>query len=299
VTVVIAHISDLHLGAHHEDAVDGLLVDVAAARPALTVVTGDSTMRARTAEFRQVRELLDRLTGPVLAVTGNHDLPLLSARRVFDPYSRYRSWIDDDLDPVVSIPGLTALGLQSMPRWRWKNGRVTGDQAALVTRVLGGAPPGDVRLLALHHPPLATGTARILGRRRLLGAARAAGVDLVLAGHTHVPEVRIAERSRPVFVVAGTATSRRVRGTSRSWSLITVDTGAVVVRERYYGPSGWHTGRVVTLPRGSVQGGLQSDQGDAERARDQRGDDLLRTGEAPARTHPPAGHAEQDRGADQ
>ncbi|MEU4426601.1 metallophosphoesterase [Actinoplanes sp. NPDC024001] len=251
--VVVAHLSDLHLGAHHQDAVDGLAADVAAARPHLTVVTGDCTMRARTAEFRQVRELLDRLPGPVLTVTGNHDLPLLSARRVLDPYGRFRSWIDADLDPVVRIPGLTALGLQSMPRWRWKNGRVTGEQAGAVRRVLGGAPPGDVRLLALHHPPLATGTARIIGRRRLLGAVRDARVDLVLAGHTHVPDVRAGHRSRPVFVVAGTATSHRIRGIGRSWSLITVDRGAIVVGERFLGPDGWHTGRVVSFPQLSAE----------------------------------------------
>jgi 3',5'-cyclic AMP phosphodiesterase CpdA len=246
--VVVAHVSDLHLGAHHEDAVDSLVVDVAAARPDLTVVTGDSTMRARTAEFEQVRELLDRLPGPVLAVTGNHDLPLFSTQRVLDPYARHQRWIDADLDPVVRVPGLTALGLQSMPRWRWKNGLVTAGQAASVAGVLGGAPEGDVRLLALHHPPLATGTARIIGRRRLLGAVRAARVDLVLAGHTHVPDVRTAQQARPVFVVAGTATSRRVRGTARSWSLISADRGEIVVRERFCGRSGWHTGRIVSFP---------------------------------------------------
>ncbi|MFC7528664.1 metallophosphoesterase family protein [Actinoplanes sp. GCM10030250] len=243
--MIIAHVSDLHLGAHSPEAVDSLAADVTAARPVLTVVTGDHTMRARTREFRQVRELLDRLPDPLLAVTGNHDVPLLSARRLFDPYGRHQRWIDADLDPVRRIPGLTALGLQSMPRWRWKDGRVTPRQAAMVVRVLGEAPPDDVRLLALHHPPLAS---PLLGRRRLLGAVRAARVDLVLAGHTHVPDVRTGVRSRPVFVVAGTATSRRVRGTPRSWSLITVErSGGVVVRERQLGSGGWHTARIVTF----------------------------------------------------
>ena len=78
-------------------------------------------------------------------------------------------------------------------------------------------------------------------------AARAAlGAAHWLSGY--VPDVRIAHGSRPVFVVAGTATSHRVRGTGRSWSLITADCGAVVVRERFLGPGGWHTGRVLTFP---------------------------------------------------
>jgi 3',5'-cyclic AMP phosphodiesterase CpdA len=247
--VVVAHLSDLHLGAHDRRAVESVVDDVARARPVLTVVTGDSTMRARTGEFRRARELLDRLPGPVLTVTGNHDLPLVSWRRVLRPYARYRSWIDADLDPDRRVLGLTALGLQSMPRWRWKNGWVSARQAATVTRVLGGAPDGDLRLLALHHPPLATGTARLLGRDRLLDVIRAAHVDLVLAGHTHVPEVRAHPPGGPVFVVAGTSVSRRTRQhIGCSWSLISAHRGEVVVRERYLRDDRWVTGRIVTVP---------------------------------------------------
>ena len=251
--IVLAHVSDLHLGAHDPVAVGSLAADVAAARPALTVVTGDSTMRARPREFRQVRELLDSLPGPLLAVTGNHDLPLASARRLLSPYARHRRWITPELDPVVRVPGLTALGLQSMPRWRWKNGRITSRQAAAVVQVLGEAPGGDVRVLALHHPPYATGTGRLIGRSRLVEAVRAADVDLVLAGHTHVPDVRVptspgdGRGRRPVVVTAGTATSVRVRGVGRSWSLISIGHDEVVVRERYLGADGWYTGRVVTV----------------------------------------------------
>jgi 3',5'-cyclic AMP phosphodiesterase CpdA len=248
--VVVAHLSDLHLGAHDPAAVDSIGADVAAARPDLTVVTGDLTMRARPAEFRKARELLDRLPGPVLTVLGNHDLPLGSWRRVLRPYGRWLSMIDADPEPIRSAGGVTALGLNSMPWWRWKNGRVDARQAGLVARTLGAAANGNVRVLALHHPPLATGTARLFGASRLLAAARHARVDLVLAGHTHVPDVRVI--GRQVFVVAGTATSLRTRGTACSWSLISVDRGETVVRERHLGPDGWHVGRVVTVRAGSV-----------------------------------------------
>ncbi|BAL87015.1 putative cyclic nucleotide phosphodiesterase [Actinoplanes missouriensis 431] len=248
--VVVAHLSDLHLGAHDRAAVESIADDVTRAGPALTVVTGDSTMRARTGEFRRARHLLDRLPGPLLTVTGNHDVPLVSWRRVLRPYHRYRTWMGTDLDPDRTAPGLVALGLQSMPRWRWKNGRVSARQAALVTRVLGGAPAGDLRLLALHHPPLVTGPDRLIGRARLLDAIRAARVDLVLAGHTHVPDVRVPWPGGPVFVVAGTSVSRRTRHEiGCSWSLISVHEGEVVVQERYLVDDGWTTGRVVTVPR--------------------------------------------------
>ncbi|MEU8816596.1 metallophosphoesterase [Actinoplanes sp. NPDC048796] len=242
--MLVAHVSDLHLGAHDRRAAAGLAADVMAARPDLTVVTGDSTMRARPHEFRQARELLDRLPRPLLVVLGNHDVPLLSRRRLLDPYGAYRSAITDDLDPVRRVPGLTALGLQSMPRWRWKNGRLTGRQTELAAGVFGRAPAGDVRLIALHHPP---GEGWLPGWPRLRRAARP---DIVLAGHTHVP--RVLPMAGCLIVVAGTATSHRTRGVPHSWSLISIAPGAFAVSERYLDDVGWYTARVVDVPRFSA-----------------------------------------------
>ena len=251
--LIIAHVSDLHLGAHVPHAVTSLAADVAAVRPLLTVVTGDCTMRARVPQFRAARALLDRLPTPRLVVIGNHDVPLISAARLVGPYARHRRWIDADLDPVVRLPGLTALGLQTTPRWRWKSGRVSRRQSGDVTAVLGAAPAGDVRLLALHHPPRAGGLARIAGRSRLLRSLAAARVDLVLAGHTHVPDsrcVRLPGTShRLIEVVAGTATSRRTRGAGRSWTVLRIDDDAVDVEERCLVATGWVTGRRTRYPR--------------------------------------------------
>jgi predicted phosphodiesterase len=204
-SVLIAHLSDLHIGAHIPAVVDTLVADVVGAAPDLTVVTGDSTMRARTRQFVEVRGVLDRLPSPRLEVLGNHDLPLVSVSRLVSPYARYRAYLGSELGPVVQISGLRALGLHSMPRWRWK-----------------GGPPLAARLLALHHPPFPHGLTRIVGRGRLVRALVSARVDLVLAGHTHVPSTRVVELTgaghahRLVEVVAGTATSRRARGTDRS-----------------------------------------------------------------------------------
>jgi 3',5'-cyclic AMP phosphodiesterase CpdA len=251
--VVIAHVSDLHLGAHDPVAVDTLPADVAAARPTLTVVTGDITMRARVGEFQRAVELVARLPGPRLVVPGNHDVPLdLVVSRFARPYARYRAAFGTDGNTLLRLPGVTALGLNSMPRWRWKNGRVSGRQAAAVVATLGPPDPGavehgPVRLLALHHPPFARGSARLVGRTGLVAALVDARVDLVLAGHVHIPRTRAVDLAhggrghRLVEVVAGTATSRRTRGVGRSWSLIVVDDRAVEVRERHQCGDGWRT----------------------------------------------------------
>ncbi|WP_238010539.1 metallophosphoesterase family protein [Dactylosporangium sp. AC04546] len=253
VPFVIAHVSDLHFGEHDPAAVDGLVDDVAAVAPGLVVVTGDCTMRARDGQFAQARALLDRLPAPRLVVTGNHDIPLFRpGRRLLAPYAGYRAWIDPDLDPRLDLPPVRALGLQSMPRWRWKAGRVTRRQSALVAGYLGAAPADAIRLLALHHPPSAGGPARIAGRTPLLRALAAAHVDLVLAGHTHVPashRLGPATGHGPLEVVAGTATSRRLRGVPRSWNVIRVDTGHVHVEQRYEVGGVWRSGRTVSHER--------------------------------------------------
>jgi 3',5'-cyclic AMP phosphodiesterase CpdA len=248
--LVIAHVSDLHFGAHSQGAAVDLVADVLAAAPTVTVVTGDLTMRARPAQFRQARAVLDQLPRPLLAVLGNHDIPLLNlgARLAF-PYRRYRTAMGDALlDPVLDLPGVRVQGLGSMPRWRWKAGRVSRRQSALVADVLGTAPPDALRVLALHHPPWQRGVAPLVGRGRLLRTLAAARVDLVLAGHTHHPtaqRVVVANGHALVDVVAGTATSTRTRGTPQSWTLIRAEAGEVTVEHRYYSASGWGTGEVT------------------------------------------------------
>lgn len=239
----IAHVSDLHFGVHDSSAAQALIADVTAFAPDLTVVTGDLTMRARVSEFQLARAFLDRLPGPVLVTTGNHDLPLDSPLRVVRPYDRYRTWITPDLNPVVRVPGLTAVGLQSMPWWRWKDGLVTPSQIARTESTFTASPAGDLRLVALHHPPF--------GRMLINGdALLRAGADLLLAGHTHHPDVR--RIGRTVIVVAGTSTSHRTRrGTPSSWNRITIDKGMVTVVERHFTSSAWLTGRLITVPLGA------------------------------------------------
>jgi 3',5'-cyclic AMP phosphodiesterase CpdA len=245
--LVIAHVSDLHLGAHSHAAVESLPSDVAAAAPALTVVTGDLTMRARTGQFRRVCALLDALPRPRLVILGNHDVPL-DPRRIAGPYRRYQRWIERDLDPVVRLPGLCAVGLNSMPWWRWKNGRVTERQAAMVAAM---DSPG-VRLVALHHPLVGHG--RLLGRGRLSAALASGRVDLLLAGHQHVPSSRYLDVSpthRVLQVVAGTATSVRTRKVGRSWTVIRVGADGIRVEERHEADGRWRSSPVVHHPPAS------------------------------------------------
>ncbi|GAA4249116.1 metallophosphoesterase family protein [Dactylosporangium darangshiense] len=248
---IIAHLSDLHFGAHDPAAVQSLAGDVIAARPDLVIVTGDLTMRARERQFAQARAFLDRLPGPRLVIPGNHDLAATPGR-LLDPHRRYRAHLGADLEPRLEVPGLRALGLASTPRWRWKNGRVSRAQRDGVAAYLGAAGTGAGRVLALHHPPYGGPPGRLLGLRSLASTLEAARVDLVLAGHTHLPAdavVVLPSGRRLLQVVAGSATSTRLRGTPRSWTAITVGPGEFRVEVRVERDGAWHRGRVATHPR--------------------------------------------------
>lgn len=253
--LVIAHLSDLHVGDHRAAVAEDLVLDVAAAAPAVTIVTGDLTMRGRTRELASARSLLDLLPRPRLVVIGNHDVPLAPVSRLAAPYSRYRSLIDPELDPVLRADGCAALGLRSAAAWRWKGGHVSRSQAASVARILTSPTGTPVRILALHHSPFGRRLARVVGSRPLLRALVEARVELVLAGHTHVPAVRHLElRSGPVLhrlveSIAGTATSRRTRGTPCSWNLIRLQERATTVEVRYHDRGTWRTERILRYPR--------------------------------------------------
>lgn len=254
---VVVHLSDVHFGAHDDLLVESLLVDVAGRRPDLVVVSGDWTQRARRAQFASARALLDRLPAPVLSVVGNHDLPLFDvARRVLAPTLRYRKSIASSLDPVLAVPGLVVVGLDTMPAWRWKSGHVSARQARVVRDAFGQSAPGDWRLLVTHHPVLPRDLSGLIGRRMLVEASARSGVMVLLSGHTHTASVDLVtleapgRRHRALSVGAGTATSTRTRGTANAYAVLrferTMRAGArMAVEVRRPTSHGWSTTRTV------------------------------------------------------
>jgi 3',5'-cyclic AMP phosphodiesterase CpdA len=254
---VIAQVSDLHFGADVSDIAESLLADLVAQRPDATVVSGDLTMRARGHQFSQAGAYLRQLPQPLLVVPGNHDIPLYNvARRFASPFERYRQLITVELDPVLHIAGATLLGLTSMPHWRWKAGHVSERQANLVRTTLGQAPDGAVRVLVTHHPVLPKELSGLIGRSSLVAAAADAGVDLLLSGHTHDPQIARVKLSSPhtsrqaLSLVAGTAVSERTRGSLNCYFLVEVQPEQLLVRERQWaGDGAWVEGMSARFER--------------------------------------------------
>lgn len=253
---VVVHLSDIHFGAHRQDLADSLLADIAGVGPDLVVISGDLTQRARQSQFDQAGQFLDRLPATTLTVVGNHDLPLLNLpRRLLSGTRHYERSITADLDPVVTVEGLVALGLDTMPAWRWKAGHVSPRQVAMVRDVVGTAPPGAWRLVVTHHPVLPAHLSGLVGRDQLVGACAEARVAVLLSGHLHTPTADVVDlvapgvHRRALAAVTGTAISSRTRGTANAYEVLELD-GAMVegaritLRVRGSTGTGWSEGRV-------------------------------------------------------
>jgi len=161
----------------------------------------------------------DRLpTAPWLAIPGNHDLPLLDLwTRLRRPYARHLAAFGPELEPVHSSPELLVLCLNTTRPWRHKHGEVSAGQIESVAQRLETASAAQLRVVVVHQPVAvirASDRVNLLrGHAAALQRWAAAGADLVLGGHIHLPYVRaIPGLARPLWAVqAGTAVSRRVR----------------------------------------------------------------------------------------
>jgi 3',5'-cyclic AMP phosphodiesterase CpdA len=239
----LIHLSDLHFGAHDPKLVEAVKLRVDEARPDIVVISGDFTQRARTEQFQEACRFLEELREAghdVLAVPGNHDVPLYDVfRRFLSPLTRYMRYIDNTLCPLHEIPGATVLGVNTARSLTFSGGRISHDQMDFIQETFKRTDPNATRILVTHHPlfalPVGDRLASAAGRSELaLDAIGDAGVDLLLAGHNHMASVHSARdlvtRAGPALVVqAGTATSTRLREQDQSFNLIDIEGEAVTV----------------------------------------------------------------------
>src|SRR5918996_190908 len=125
----ILHLSDLHFGRVNPALLGPLMKTVEEVEPDLVAISGDLTQRARSSQFQQARAFLDALPKPQIVVPGNHDIPLHNLfARFFEPLTKYKRYITDDLEPVYQDEEMVIVGVNTARSSVFKGGRINRTQ---------------------------------------------------------------------------------------------------------------------------------------------------------------------------
>lgn len=242
----LAHLSDVHLGplprprprelaskritgflswqlrrrqVHRARVLDTVVEALAAARPDHWVVTGDLVNISLPGEFARARAWLESLAAAdrVTIVPGNHDAYVAGAAEAHWPL--WRTWMADvdrpEHFPFLRRVGRVALvGLSSaVPRpWVDAGGELgAGQLARLEERLAEAGRAGLVRVVLVHHPPVAGWSPprkALLDAPALRTLLARTGAELVLSGHDHRLEVGALDGpAGPIPVVAAPSAS--------------------------------------------------------------------------------------------
>jgi Icc protein len=241
--MLIAQLSDIHVGgSRFDEALLAAAIDeVNREAPDLVAIAGDLTGSGYDDEFAGAKEALDRLECErVVIVPGNHDARNVGYLR-FEEYfgERYtRQHFERDGLRVALVAADT-----SEPDI--DQGEIGRDRYPFL--VEGFAVDADLRILVLHHHLVSIpGTGRernqLVDSGDVLALIRDSCVDLVLAGHRHVPYVW--PIAGMLIVHSGTASTRRVRRfPDPAYNMLRIDSHSIEVELRV------PAGRRLTLGR--------------------------------------------------
>jgi 3',5'-cyclic-AMP phosphodiesterase len=230
--MLIAQLSDLHVGgARHDDSLLRMAIaEVNDAEPDLVVIAGDVTHEGYPDQYELASERLSAIACPrVVVVPGNHD-----ARHV--GYLQFeRTFGARDTQLRLSAGG-TELALVAVD-----SSRPDVDEGEIGREHYGWIEDGfaglaDLRVFVCHHhlmPIPGTGRehTQVLDAGDVLAVLRRSGVNLVLAGHRHVPYVWPV--AGMLLVHSGTASSLRTRAfTEPAYNMIRIEPQRISVELR-------------------------------------------------------------------
>lgn len=226
----ILHLSDIHFGRINEAVLVELKSFISELKSDLhlVIVTGDLTQRAKKNEFLNARAFLESFNCPVVAVPGNHDVPLYNIfLRFFAPYLKFCQYLAPFSKNYYESERVIVYGLWSANNFTIKDGRITEKELIDLENKFRNVDSNKIRIIASHHSPFSVQEPMKGNTQRVLEAQP----HLILSGHEHQSGVtQLPSRKFPLLVSSGTSASNRTRVEANSFNIITIAPhGAIVV----------------------------------------------------------------------
>jgi 3',5'-cyclic AMP phosphodiesterase CpdA len=215
--MIIAHVSDIHIGGSDESAeralrvrdyINGLLEPVDA-----VVVTGDIADHALVEEYEIAREAM-RYDAPTIVCPGNHDSRAEFRKVLLDGTGSTLGTGSDPVNQVLRLDGLTVALVDSSIPGR-HDGYLDDPTVAWLDTTLA-ATEGPV-FVGMHHPAVALGLPSVDAIRlkhpdRLQAVLeRHPHVRAVLAGHAHTAASAVFA-GLPLVVAPGVVSTLKLPG---------------------------------------------------------------------------------------
>jgi 3',5'-cyclic-AMP phosphodiesterase len=206
-------------------------------QPDLVLLTGDLVNEGLPEQYVHLRKLLEPLRAPYHLVPGNHDL----TDELRAAFPEQVAGDGTRADSVIEGP-LRVVTLDSS-RYPEPGGSLDAEQLEWLDKTLAAAPEQPT-VVAVHHPPFATGIAHMDAMG--LDAASAAGLAAVVAEHPQVERVLSGHLHRTI--------SRRFAGTL---AMTAPSTAHAVQLDLGNGPAAWnHEPPAILLHLWTPSGGV-------------------------------------------
>ena len=255
--VRVLHVSDLHFGKPAvPEQIEAIEEMIQAGHFGVVAISGDVSQRALSGEMQRARAFIRRArqVSKVIVVPGNHDVKWWKAPLGFGDrkaiYETYRRFISKELDCTLRVPGVTFVGLNTSHgvalhtlTWSLRDIGIIGDlrrrQIEFARREFAESPPDDARVIVMHHNPMKgelSGRHGVVNTKRVLGAFRELGVDVVLCGHDHQEAIHYVEHTKKGTIIstAGTVSNRSRGGRPSSLNVVTITRDAIEVVTRIW-----------------------------------------------------------------
>jgi 3',5'-cyclic AMP phosphodiesterase CpdA len=235
----ILHLSDLHFGRINGEVVTKLTDFILKAQDQdldLIVLTGDLTQRARSKQFMEARDFILKFRTPIVAVPGNHDIPLYNLfSRFFRPLNTFRKVIAPHIQDLHETSDFIVCGINTPNRYTVMKGHLTTKEIHKLKGVFHDKQ--KVKIIACHH---SLHIEKL--RPKLDDLVKVSQPHVILYGHDHQSGVYFIDdqKSFPLLVAAGTGASTRIRQESNSFNFLQISSTKIDVTTYNYNGTDFH-----------------------------------------------------------